>query len=52
MALGTPYSEEITLKGKTHLEACGFEVVSCGRLENVTDIYAETAGRPTSSDVP
>ena len=45
VALGTPYSEEITLKGKAHLEACGFEVVSYGRLENVTDIYAETAGR-------
>ena len=28
LALGTPYSEEITLKGKAHLEECGFEVVS------------------------
>jgi len=45
IALGTPYSEEITLKGKAHLEACGFEVVSHGRLENVTDIYAETPQR-------
>jgi maleate cis-trans isomerase len=45
VALGTPYSEEITLKGKAHLEEHGFEVVSHGRLENVTDIYDETAER-------
>ena len=45
LALGTPYSEEITLKGKEHLEDCGFEVVSYERLKNVTDIYAETAER-------
>jgi maleate cis-trans isomerase len=45
VALGTPYSEEITLKGKAHLEAHGFEVVSHRRLENVTDIYDETAER-------
>jgi maleate isomerase len=36
VALGTPYSEEITLKGKAHLEEHGFEVVSHRRLENVT----------------
>lgn len=45
VALGTPYSEEITLKGKAHLEGSGFEVVSYGRLKNVTDIYAETPER-------
>jgi maleate isomerase len=45
VALGTPYSEEITLKGKAHLEKHGFEVVSHRRLENVTDIYEETAER-------
>src|SRR5882724_8831487 len=45
IALGTPYSEETTLKGKAHLEQHGFEVVSHGRLENVTDIYEETAER-------
>jgi maleate cis-trans isomerase len=45
VALGTPYSEEITLKGKAHLEAHGFEVVSHGRLPNVIDIYEETAER-------
>jgi maleate isomerase len=45
VALGTPYGEEITLKGKAHLEDHGFEVVSHGRLDNVTDIYEETAER-------
>jgi maleate cis-trans isomerase len=45
VALGAPYSEELTLKGKAHLEAHGFEVVSHQRLENVTDIYEETAER-------
>ena len=45
VALATPYSEEVTLKGKAHLEDHGFEVVSHGRLENVTDIYEETAAR-------
>ena len=45
IALGTPYSEAITLKGKAHLEEHGFEVVSHRRLENVTDIYEETAER-------
>jgi maleate isomerase len=45
VALGTPYNEETTLKGKAHLEGCGFKVVSCARLENVTDIYEETPER-------
>jgi len=45
VAQGTPYSEDITLKGKAHLEEHGFEVVSHRRLENVTDIYEETAER-------
>lgn len=45
VALGTPYSEEITLKARTHLVEHGFEVVSCGRLEGVTDIYQETPQR-------
>ena len=45
VALGTPYSEEITLKGKAHLEGYGFEVVSHARLENVIDIYDETPER-------
>jgi maleate isomerase len=45
VALGTPYSEETTLKGKALLEDHGFEVVSYGRLENVTNIYDETPER-------
>lgn len=45
IALGTPYSEETTLKGKALLEQHGFEVVSHGRLENVTNIYDETPER-------
>ena len=45
VALGTPYSEETTLKGKALLEAHGLEVVSHGRLQNVTNIYDETPER-------
>jgi maleate isomerase len=45
VALGTPYSEALTIQGKAHLEEHGFEVVSYGRLDNVTDIYKETAER-------
>jgi maleate cis-trans isomerase len=45
VALGTPYSEEVTRKGKAHLEEHGFEVVSHGRVEDVTDIYELTAER-------
>jgi len=45
VALGTPYSEETTLKGKALLEEHGFEVVSHGRLDNVTNIYDETPER-------
>lgn len=45
VALGTPYSEEVTLKGKALLEEHGFNVVSHGRLENVTNIFDETPER-------
>lgn len=45
IAFGTPYSEEITIKGKAHLQAHGFEVVNHGRLQGVTDIYDETPER-------
>ena len=38
-------SVQMTLKGKIHLETYGVEVVSYGRLENVTNIYDETAER-------
>jgi len=45
IALGTPYDAESTAKGKNALEAHGIEVVSVGRLENVKNIYEETAER-------
>jgi maleate isomerase len=45
VALGTPYSEETTLKGKALLEEHGFEVIRHGRLDNVTNIYDETPER-------
>ena len=45
VALGTPYSEDTTLKGKALLEEHGLEVVSHGRLKNVTNIYDETPER-------
>jgi maleate isomerase len=45
VALGTPYSEETTLKGKALLEEHGLQVVSHGRLDNVTNIYDETPER-------
>jgi len=45
VALGAPYSEDMTLKGKALLEEYGFDVVSHGGLENVTNIYDETPER-------
>jgi maleate isomerase len=45
VALGTPYGEDMTLMGKALLEEHGFEVVSHGRLENVTNIFDETPER-------
>ena len=48
IALGAPYAEEVTLKGKAHLEGYGLDVVNHGRLENVTNIYDETAERAYS----
>jgi maleate isomerase len=45
IALGTPYSEETTLQGKALLEENGVQVVSHGRLDNVTNIYDETPER-------
>jgi len=45
LALGTPYSAETTLQGKTHLEEHGLEVVNFANLPGVTNIYDETAER-------
>jgi maleate cis-trans isomerase len=56
VALGAPYSAEVTAKGKAHLEANGFEVVRADNLKNVTNIYDETAERAyrlgRSVDIP
>jgi maleate cis-trans isomerase len=43
LALGTPYSREVTLHGKAHLEAYGFEVVNFANLKGVDNIYETTA---------
>jgi maleate isomerase len=45
IALGTPYSDEMTTKGKALLEEHGFDVVNYGRLENVMNIFDETPER-------
>lgn len=45
LALGTPYSLETTLQGKTLLEAHGVQVVNFANLKGVTNIYEETAER-------
>jgi maleate isomerase len=45
IALGTPYGDDTTLKGKALLEQHGFAVVSHGRLEGVSNIYDETPER-------
>jgi maleate isomerase len=45
VALGAPYSAETTARGRAHLEAHGFVVVTSQNLEGVTNIYEETAER-------
>jgi len=45
IAYGTPYDAEATARGKAHLEAHGIEVVNHARLDNVKNIYEETAER-------
>ena len=42
LALGAPYSAEVTLQGKAHLEANGFEIVNFANLPDVTNIYVTT----------
>jgi maleate isomerase len=42
LALGTPYSAEVTLQGKAHLEAYGFEIVKFDNLKGVDNIYNTT----------
>ena len=43
LALGTPYSAKVTLQGKGHLEAHGFEVVKFDNLRGIENIYDTTA---------
>ena len=43
LALGTPYSAEVTLQGKTHLESYGFEIVKFDNVKGVGNIYDTTA---------
>jgi len=45
VAYATPYSAELTAKGKQHLEKCGITVVSSGHLSNVRNIYEENSER-------
>jgi maleate cis-trans isomerase len=45
IALATPYPEAISQQGKAYLEANGLQVVGYGRLDNVRNIYEETAER-------
>jgi maleate isomerase len=45
IAYATPYSAEMTARGKQHLETCGLTVVSSGHLANVRNIYEENSER-------
>jgi maleate isomerase len=45
VALGTPYDEKLTLSGKAHLEAHGFEVVRFDWLRDVRSIFEEPPHR-------
>jgi maleate cis-trans isomerase len=43
LALGAPYSPEVTLQGKAHLEAHGLEIVKFDNLKDIDNIYDTTA---------
>ncbi len=45
VAYATPYSAEMTARGRQHLENCGLTVVSSGHLADVRNIYDETSER-------
>jgi maleate cis-trans isomerase len=45
IALATPYPASISALGRAYWEAAGLAVVGFHRLEDVTNIYAETAAR-------
>jgi maleate cis-trans isomerase len=45
LALGAPYSAEVTAQGRAHLEAHGFTVLRSDNLKGVANIYDETSER-------
>jgi maleate isomerase len=45
LAYATPYSADLTEKGRAHLVLHGLDVVGVARLEGVRNIYEETAER-------
>ncbi|MBV7485006.1 hypothetical protein [Bordetella sp. BOR01] len=45
VAYATPYNQQVTARGKAHLESHGLQVVSHGMLPGVSNIYDETAER-------
>jgi maleate isomerase len=45
VALGAPYSAELTAHGRAHLEAHGLAVVNADNLKGVANIYDETEER-------
>ncbi len=45
IALGTPYDESLTMRGKTSLEAYGIEIVAFDWLRDVRSIFDETDER-------
>ncbi len=45
LALGTPYPEAISARGKAYWEAAGFRIVGYQRLADVQNIYAENEQR-------
>jgi maleate cis-trans isomerase len=45
LALGTPYPEAISAKGRAFWEAAGFDIVGYHRLSGVQNIYAESEHR-------
>jgi len=45
LALGTPYPEVVSARGKAYWEAAGFDIVGYHRLSGVENIYAESEQR-------
>jgi maleate cis-trans isomerase len=45
LALGTPYPQAISIKGKAYWEAAGFDIVGYQCLADVQNIYAESEQR-------